>query len=83
MVLGPKPTWKLTTPKKNLNTRQNQGIVWSSDPNLWGNYLLLRKTTRQNQGIAWSSDPNIWGNKLLPRKTKVLDRIKVLHDPQT
>ena len=46
MVLGLKPTGKLATSKKKkieLNTRQNQGLVWFSDSNLWGNKLLLKK----------------------------------------
>ena len=40
MVLGLKPTGKLVTSKKNPSTRQNQGLAWSSDSNLWGNQLL-------------------------------------------
>ena len=28
--------------KKILNFGQNQGIVWSSDSNLWGNQLLKK-----------------------------------------
>ena len=46
MVLELKPVGKLaTSPKKKieLNTRQNQGLVWFSDSNLWGNKLLPKK----------------------------------------
>ena len=37
MAFGLKPTGKLATSKKKLSTRQNQGLAWSSDSNLWGN----------------------------------------------
>ena len=37
MVLGLKPIRKLTTRDKYLSARQNQGLAWSSDSNLWGN----------------------------------------------
>ena len=40
MVLGLKPMGKPTTLSENLSFGQNQGIVWSSDSNLWGNQLL-------------------------------------------
>ena len=43
MILGLKPMGKLAISKKNLCTRQNQGLAWSLDPNLWGNQLLQRK----------------------------------------
>ena len=36
MVLGLKPVGKLVT-LKYLSARQNQGIAWSSNSNLWGN----------------------------------------------
>ena len=64
MVLELKPLGKLATSKKNLSTRQNQGIAWSSDLNLWGKLASSKKnlSTRQNQGIAWSLDLNLWGN---------------------
>ena len=37
MVLGLKPMRKLITLDKYLNVRQNQGLAWSSDSNLWEN----------------------------------------------
>ena len=41
MVLGLKLMGKLATSKKKkkkkLNTRQNQGLAWFSNSNLWGN----------------------------------------------
>ena len=37
MVLGLKPMGKLLTLDKYLSVRQNQGLAWSSDSNLWGN----------------------------------------------
>ena len=37
MVLGLKLMGKLTTLDKNLSVRQNQGLAWSSDSNLWEN----------------------------------------------
>ena len=70
MVLRLKPMGKLATTKKYLSTRQNQGLAWSSDSNLWGNQLPPRKnlSTRQNQGLAQSSDSNLWGNQLLSKE---------------
>ena len=35
MVLGLKPMGKLITRDKYLSVRQNQGLAWSSDSNLW------------------------------------------------
>ena len=40
MVLGLKPMEKPTTWMRKLSFGQNQGIVWSTDSNLWGNQLL-------------------------------------------
>ena len=37
MVLGLKPMGKLITRDKYLSVRQNQGLAWSSDSNLWEN----------------------------------------------
>ena len=37
MVLGLKPMEKLITRDKYLSIRQNQGLAWSSDLNLWEN----------------------------------------------
>ena len=37
MVLGLKPMGKLITLDKYLSVRLNQGLVWSSDSNLWKN----------------------------------------------
>ena len=37
MVLGLKPMGKLTTLDRYLSVRQNQGLAWSSDSNLWEN----------------------------------------------
>ena len=37
MVLGLKSMDKLTTLDKYLSVRQNQGLAWSSDSNLWKN----------------------------------------------
>ena len=37
MVLGLRPMGKLITHNKYLNVRQNQGLAWSSDSNLWEN----------------------------------------------
>ena len=37
MVLGLKPMEKLITLDKYLSVRQNQGLAWSSDPNLCEN----------------------------------------------
>ena len=37
MVLGLKPMGKLITRDKCLSDRQNQGIAWFSDSNLWEN----------------------------------------------
>ena len=34
---------KGTNEQKNTSFGQNQGLVWSSDPSLWGNQLLKRK----------------------------------------
>ena len=41
MVLGLKPMGKSTTYQYKSSFGQNQGIVWSSDSNLWGNQLLI------------------------------------------
>ena len=35
MVLGLKPMGKLITFDNYLDVRQNQGLAWSSDSNLW------------------------------------------------
>ena len=40
MVLGLKSIGKATTLRKILSFGQNQGLVWSSDSNLWRNQLL-------------------------------------------
>ena len=37
IVLGLKPMGKLITRDKYLSVRQNQGLAWSSDSNLWEN----------------------------------------------
>ena len=37
MVLGLKPMGKLISFDNYLSVRQNQGLAWSSDSNLWGN----------------------------------------------
>ena len=37
MVLGLKPMRKLITLDKYLSVRQNQGLAWFSDSNLWEN----------------------------------------------
>ena len=37
MVLGLKLVGKLITLDKYLSVRQNQGLAWSSDSNLWEN----------------------------------------------
>ena len=37
MVLELKPMEKLITFDKYLSVRQNQGLAWFSDLNLWGN----------------------------------------------
>ena len=37
MVLGLKHMGKLITLDKYLSVRQNQGLAWSSDSNLWEN----------------------------------------------
>ena len=37
MVLGLKPMGKLITDDNYLGVRQNQGIAWPSDSNLWEN----------------------------------------------
>ena len=37
MVLELKPMGKLITLDRYLNVRQNQGLAWSSDSNLWEN----------------------------------------------
>ena len=46
MVLRLKPMGKPNTLKKKkiLSFEQNQGIVWSSDSNLWGNQLVKEKS---------------------------------------
>ena len=64
MVLGLKPMGKLITLDKYLSVRQNQGLAWSSDSNLWGKLITCDNylDVRQNQGLAWSSDPNLWEN---------------------
>ena len=41
MVLRLKPMGKPTTCQYLSSFGQNQGIVWSSDSNLWGNQLLI------------------------------------------
>ena len=41
MVLGLKPMGKPTTYQYLSSFGQNQGIVWSSYSNLWGNQLLI------------------------------------------
>ena len=46
MVLGLKPMGKLDTSKKTLSTRQNQGLAWSSDSNLWGENQILPKNSK-------------------------------------
>ena len=57
--------------KKILSFEQNQGIVWSSDSNLWGNQLLKGNLSfGQNQCIVWSSDLNLWGNQLFKKNSK-------------
>ena len=70
---------------RKLSFGQNQGIVWFSDSNLWGNQLLRcqKLSFGQNQGIVWSSDSNLWGNQLLRWENWVLDRTKVLYGPRT
>ena len=40
MVLRLKYMGKPTTLRKTISIGQNQGLVWSSDSNLWGNQLL-------------------------------------------
>ena len=66
MVLGLKPIGKPTTLRKTISFGQNQGLVWFSNSNLWGNQLLKRNLSfGQSQGTAWSSDSNLWGNQLL------------------
>ena len=42
MVLGLKPMGKPTTYQYLSSFGQNQGIVWSSDSNLWGNQLPIK-----------------------------------------
>ena len=37
MILGLKPIGKLITRDKYLSVRQNQGLAWSSNSNLWEN----------------------------------------------
>ena len=37
MILGLKPMGKLITLDKYLSVKQNQGLAWSSDSNLWEN----------------------------------------------
>ena len=37
MVLGLKPIGKLITLEKYLSVRQNLGLAWFSDSNLWEN----------------------------------------------
>ena len=61
---------------------QNQGIVWSSDSNLWGNQLLIK--------IKFWTEPGycmVLGLKPMRKPTtyqnQVLERTKVLHGPQT
>ena len=39
--------WETGYVKKNLSTRQNQGLAWFSNSNLWGNYLLQEKSKYQ------------------------------------
>ena len=88
MVLGLKPMGKLATSKKKLSTRQNQGLAWSSDSNLWGNQLLpkkKKKSIRQNQGLARSSNSNPRGSIHQRLNTFSLLRIEsqVCSVPQT
>ena len=35
--------------QKKQSTRQNQGLAWSSESNLWGNYLLPEKNKVVNR----------------------------------
>ena len=70
MVLGLKLMGKLTTRDKYLSVRQNQGIAWSSNSNLWENQLLKKLGFGQNQGIAWSSDSNLWRNQPLKENSR-------------
>ena len=68
VLYGPRTqTYGETNYLKKSSFGQNQGIVWSSDSNLWGNQLLKKSSFGQNQGIVWSSDSNLWGNQLLKK----------------
>ena len=53
MVFGLKPLGKLTTYKENTSFGQNQDLVWSSDPSLWGNQLLTKKIEVLDRTMAW------------------------------
>ena len=84
MVLRLKPMGKLVTSKKNLSTRQNQGLAWSLDSNLWGNQLLPEKSKYQTEPrscMVLGLKP--MGKLVTFRKIQVLDRTKILHGPQT
>ena len=69
--------------EEKLSFRQNQGIAWSSDSNLWGNQLLGRKTefwTESRYCMVLELKPM---GKPTTYQNQVLDRTKVLHGPRT
>ena len=55
MVLGLKPMGKLITFDNYLSVRQNQGLAWSSNSNLWGKLITFDKylSVGQNKGPVW------------------------------
>ena len=54
MVLGPPTLEELAHPANYLSVRQNQGLEWFSNSNLWGKLITLDKylSVGQNKGLV-------------------------------
>ena len=64
MVLGLKPTGKLTTSKKKNKYQTKPRSYVVLELKSMGKLITLDKylSVRQNQVLAWSSDSNLWEN---------------------
>ena len=68
---------------KKLSFGQNQGIVWSSDSNLWGNQLLRWKNWVLNRTkVLYGPRTQTYGETNYLDKKKILDKTKVLYGPR-
>ena len=59
MVLEPPTLEELAHPANYLSVRQNQGLEWFSNSNLWGKLITLDKylSVGQNKGLVWVLGP--------------------------